>query len=200
MFSWKTFNEVKPQLMTLRYAGTWHGWICKYNIYSNQYTIDSKTQNHTVTLKPTLHLRSSNRSYIYIYIYALKIIWHFSACVLKSKLPSVPPLKVRAMLLATSLCWLCIWRKFTCLLSQTQDISWMYSLKCYSILWHMLFRIISKSGTRSDRALPSVRYKARRVGELRMSTDSALPPPPLWLSSPSVRESSSGHANVNTDR
>lgn len=22
MFSWKTFNEVKPQLMTLRYAGT----------------------------------------------------------------------------------------------------------------------------------------------------------------------------------
>ena len=35
-------DELKPQLMTLRYAGTQHGCICKYNIYSNQYTIDTK--------------------------------------------------------------------------------------------------------------------------------------------------------------
>lgn len=43
-------------------------------------------------------------------------------------------------------------------------------------------------------------YKARRVGELRMSTDSLLPPTPLWPSISSARESSSGQANVNTDR
>lgn len=43
-------------------------------------------------------------------------------------------------------------------------------------------------------------YKARRVGELRMSTDSDLPPRPLWPSISSARESSSAQENVNTDR
>lgn len=40
--------------------------------------------------------------------------------------------------------------------------------------------IISNSGARELRRLfSSVLYKARRVGELRISTDSALPAPPL---------------------
>lgn len=40
-------------------------------------------------------------------------------------------------------------------------------------------RTCNKTSQRSDQQLPSVHYKARRVGELRMSTDSALLPPLL---------------------
>lgn len=36
-----------------------------------------------------------------------------------------------------------------------------------------------KKTERSHGSLPSVHYKAKRVGELSRSTDSALPPPPL---------------------
>lgn len=43
-------------------------------------------------------------------------------------------------------------------------------------------------------------YKARRVGELRMSTDSDLPPKLLWPSNSSAREFSSAQENVKTDR
>lgn len=146
-----------------------------------------------------LQLRSSNRSDMSFENYL-----EFFSMRLKSKLTSVLSVKLKAMLLATSLCWLCIWREFICLLSHVQDFSWMCSLKHYSIRCSYHFNVGNLQTERPERDQTDQRlfafYKARRVGELRMSTESPLLPPPLWLSSPSVRESSSGHANVNTDR
>lgn len=65
---------------------------------------------------------------------------------LKTYYSSVPHVEVDAMLLATSFCRLCVWRNFIFMLSHTQDISLVYSLKCYSALWHNV-GIISNSGT-----------------------------------------------------
>lgn len=212
MFSWKTFN-----ILTMRSNHTWWHWgtqvlrwICKYNIYINQYTIDTKTQNHTVTLNSTLQLRSSNRSDIYIFLYiyicelwnlfgifqhAFKIKTYFSPfCLIKSHAFSY--ITLSTMYLESLHVCLVTHKTFR------ECIPWSITAYC-GIRCSYHFNVGSlqtEKPERSNRPLPFASYKARRVGELRISTQSALFPPPLWLSSPSARESSSGHANVNTDR
>lgn len=151
--------------------------------YSQQNT------NHTATLTSTLHLRSSNRSHIEVLSFFSSV---YSACIEKCNLDSSPSCDSHACSVTSVSCAAA---HFIHLL--TAHTHFLCVLVCCGACSH-----VSQESTepRTWRDSGSADYKARSVGELRMSTDSDLPPKPLWPSNSSARESSSAQENVNTDR
>lgn len=109
--------------------------------YSNQYNFWHK-KHHTHTSNSTEHFRAiNNRGYFYI---SSENYLDFLCMRFKTK-TSVPRVELTAMLLATSPSAKYQDKVFICLLSQTQDNSFRYSLNGYSIFGHNVVDLIFKS-------------------------------------------------------
>lgn len=144
--------------------------------YSQQNT------NRTATLRSTLHTSDLVTDHINSFVF-FRFILHALGT---ATLTPVPP-PGAAVLAASPQLYI----SYTCLVTHT----------------HIFFvcvcsHVSQEPRTRRDRPddSGSEDYKASRVGELRMSTDSDLAPKPLWPSNSSARESSSAQENVKTDR
>ena len=124
MFSWKTFNEVEPQLMTSRYR------ILSRNPYVNTFTAtglhcSQGNTNHTATLTSTVHLRSSNRSHLEVLSFLLVCILHAFRKVTLTPVPPVGHACCTTSLLAAQL------YTFIPLLGSTQT----FVCVCVCVFW-----------------------------------------------------------------
>lgn len=156
MFSWKTFNEVEPQLMTSRYR------ILSWNPYDVNTTFTAiglhcsrQNTNHTATLTSTLHLRSSNGSHIeafYFIFFSLFVVFILHAF---GKVTLTPAAPVLAMLAASPLLAAQLYISYTRLGAHA------HCCVCSDVLWGVFS---CQSGTHGAKNLVRSDWRLRLCG------------------------------------